>query len=116
VSAFSPQGGDYPSNDAPSIITGIDFPKLNPIDSSGNRMLAFTNVSKTYLPETKLSDEIYNELDKKCKTDPTHWKKKKNSYVYDDLYSTEIIIQRPHIGDTITIKETKDNGNDNYLY
>jgi hypothetical protein len=67
VSAFSPQSGDYPSNDAPSIITGIDFPKLNPIDSSGNRMLAFTNVSKTYLPETKLSDEIYNELDKNAR-------------------------------------------------
>ena len=96
---------EYPPNDAPSKITGIEFPKLCPIDSSSFAFPAFTSVTKTYLPKEKPTKEFYKTLETKCKTD-SFWTKGKDAYIYDNYYSNTIItVQLPHIGDTIKIKE-----------
>lgn len=100
----------YPSNEAPSQITGIEFPKLCPIDSSSFAFPAFTGVTKTYLPEEKPTKMFYKTLETKCKTD-SFWTKGKDAYIYDNYYSnTTITVQLPHIGDTIKIKEVIDSG------
>lgn len=100
----------YPSNEAPSQITGIEFPKLCPIDSSSFAFPAFTGVTKTYLPEEKPTKKFYKTLETKCKTD-SFWTKGKDAYIYDNYYSnTTITVQLPHIGDTIKIKEVIDSG------
>ena len=101
---------DYPSNNAPSLITGIEFPKLCPIDSSAITFPAFVGVTKTYLPEEKPTKIFYKTLETKCKTDPS-WRKEKDAYLYDDYFSnTTITIQLPHLGDTIKIKKVLDTG------
>lgn len=100
----------YPSNEAPSQITGIEFPKLCPIDSSSFAFPAFTGVTKTYLPEEKPTKKFYKTLETKCRTD-SFWTKGKDAYIYDNYYSnTTITVQLPHIGDTIKIKEVIDSG------
>jgi hypothetical protein len=100
----------YPSNEAPTQITGIEFPKLCPIDSSSFTFPAFTGVTKTYLPEEKPTKKFYKTLETKCKTD-SFWTKGKDAYIYDNYYSnTTITVQLPHIGDTIKIKEVIDSG------
>ena len=101
---------DYPSNNAPSEITGIEFPKLCPIDSSTFAFPAFVGVTKTYLPEEKPTKKFYKTLENKCKTDSV-WRKEKDSYLYDNYFSnTTITIQLPHLGDTIKIKKVLDSG------
>ena len=101
---------DYPSNNAPSEITGIEFPKLCPIDSSTFAFPAFVGVTKTYLPEEKPTKKFYKTLENKCKTD-SFWRKEKDSYLYDNYFSnTTITIQLPHLGDTIKIKKVLDSG------
>lgn len=101
---------DYPSNNAPSEITGIEFPKLCPIDSSTFAFPAFVGVTKTYLPEEKPIKKFYKTLENKCKTD-SFWRKEKDSYLYDNYFSnTTITIQLPHLGDTIKIKKVLDSG------
>ena len=100
----------YPSNEAPSQITGIEFPKLCPIDSSSFAFPAFTGVTKTYLPEEKPTKKFYKTLETKCKTD-SFWTKGKDAYIYDNYYSnTTITVQLPHIVDTIKIKDVIDSG------
>lgn len=101
---------DYPSNNAPSEITGIEFPKLCPIDSSTFAFPAFVGVTKTYLPEEKPTKKFYKTLENKCKTD-SFWRKEKDAYLYDNYFSnTTVTIQLPHIGDTIKVKKVMDSG------
>ena len=101
---------DYPSNNAPSEITGIEFPKLCPIDSSTFALPAFVGVTKTYLPVEKPSKKFYKTLENKCKTD-SFWTKEKDAYLYDNYFSnTTVTIQLPHIGDTIKVKKVLDSG------
>lgn len=101
---------EYPSNDAPSEITGIEFPKLCPIDSSTFAFPAFVGVTKTYLPEEKPTKKFYKTLENKCKTD-SFWRKENDAYLYDNYFSnTTVTIQLPHIGDTIKVKKVLDSG------
>ena len=99
---------DYPSNNAPTEITGVEFPKLCPIDSSTLAFPAFVGVTKTYLPVEKPSKKFYKTLENKCKTD-SFWTKEKDAYIYDNYFSNKTItVQLPHLGDTIKIKVVHD--------
>jgi hypothetical protein len=95
---------DYPSNNAPTEITGVEFPELCPIDSSTFAFPAFVGVTKTYLPVEKPSKKFYKTLENKCKTD-SFWTKEKDAYIYDNNFINQTItVQLPHLGDTIKVK------------
>ena len=99
---------DYPSNNALTEITGIEFPELCPIDSSTFVFPAFKGVTKTCLPIEKPSKKFYKTLENKCKTD-SFWTKEKDAYIYDNYFINQTIkVQLPHLGDTIKVKVVLD--------
>ena len=68
-----PHGFEYPSNDAPSLITNIDFPELTPLDSSYFRLLSVETYYKTYEMHNP-PKSFYQKLEKKCRQGK-YWKK-----------------------------------------